>query len=39
VAWCGRNGFRSVALHASEDGRALYEELGFSGTNEMRLRL
>jgi GNAT superfamily N-acetyltransferase len=39
IAWCGENGFQSVALHASEFGRPLYEKLGFRGTNEMRLRL
>ena len=27
-----------VVLHASDDGRALYEQLGFVLTNEMRLR-
>jgi ribosomal protein S18 acetylase RimI-like enzyme len=37
ISWCRENGFRSVALHASEDGRALYERLGFKPTNEMRL--
>ena len=37
IAWCRENGFRSVALHASENGRALYERLGFRPTNEMRL--
>jgi len=37
IAWCRENGFCSVALHASEDGRALYERLGFKPTNEMRL--
>jgi len=37
IAWCRDNGFSSVALHASEDGRALYERLGFRPTNEMRL--
>jgi GNAT superfamily N-acetyltransferase len=37
VAWCRRSGFCSVALHASEDGRALYQRLGFRPTNEMRL--
>lgn len=37
IAWCRENQFRSVALHASEDGRALYEQLGFKPTNEMRL--
>lgn len=37
IDWCRRNGFRSVALHASEHGRGLYENLGFRATNEMRL--
>jgi len=37
IAWCRENEFCSVALHASEDGRALYERLGFKPTNEMRL--
>ena len=37
IAWCQEVGFCSVALHASEDGRALYERLGFKLTNEMRL--
>jgi hypothetical protein len=27
----------AVVLHASEEGRALYESLGFEETNEMRL--
>jgi GNAT superfamily N-acetyltransferase len=39
IAWCRDNGFRSVALHSSEYGRSLYEELGFKTTNEMRLML
>ena len=29
----------SLFLHASAEGRPLYEELGFEPTNEMRLRL
>ena len=37
--WCRGNGIRAVILHASEDGRALYEKLGFQPTNEMRLLL
>jgi GNAT superfamily N-acetyltransferase len=37
IAWCRQNEFCSVALHASENGRALYELLGFKPTNEMRL--
>ena len=39
VGWCKENGFQSVALHASEYGRSLYEKLGFRPTNEMRLKL
>jgi GNAT superfamily N-acetyltransferase len=31
-------GFASVSLHASDQGRHLYEQLGFVATNEMRLR-
>ncbi len=30
-------GIRRVVLHASTDGRRLYERLGFAPTNEMRL--
>jgi len=39
LRWCRDNGFHSVALHASEYGRPLYEKLGFRMTNEMRLKL
>jgi GNAT superfamily N-acetyltransferase len=39
VAWCRREGFATVSLHASELGRPLYKSLGFEPTNEMRLRL
>jgi GNAT superfamily N-acetyltransferase len=35
--WCAANRVEAVILHASPDGRALYESLGFSPTNEMRL--
>jgi GNAT superfamily N-acetyltransferase len=31
-------GVQRIVLHASEDGRRLYERLGFVPTNEMRLR-
>ena len=30
-------GIRRIVLHASEDGRRLYQRLGFVPTNEMRL--
>jgi GNAT superfamily N-acetyltransferase len=39
IAWCRAEGFKAVSLHASADGRALYESLGFEQTNEMRLKL
>ena len=39
LAWCRDNGIRAVILHASADGRRLYELLGFKSTNEMRLQL
>lgn len=39
IEWCRINGVDTVVLHASPDGRRLYESLGFEGTNEMRLRL
>jgi len=39
LEWCRENGIRAVILHASRDGRALYESLGFQRSNEMRLML
>jgi GNAT superfamily N-acetyltransferase len=39
IAWCSEHGFNAVSLHASEDGRSLYEAFGFKPTNEMRLVL
>jgi GNAT superfamily N-acetyltransferase len=38
LGWLKEQGFLSVSLHASDEGRHLYEELGFEATNEMRLR-
>jgi GNAT superfamily N-acetyltransferase len=35
--WCRANSLDTVILHASAEGRALYESLGFKATNEMRL--
>jgi GNAT superfamily N-acetyltransferase len=37
--WCGANAIDHVMLHSSVDGRHLYESLGFTPTNEMRLLL
>jgi GNAT superfamily N-acetyltransferase len=39
IAWCRQEGFEWVTLHASNDGRKLYESLGFKQTSEMRLEL
>lgn len=36
--WCRARSVSSVSLHASGDGRALYEHLGFEPANEMRLK-
>lgn len=36
---CRAEGFRSIMLHASDDGRPLYDSLGFEPTNEMRMML
>jgi GNAT superfamily N-acetyltransferase len=37
LEWCSANGVEAVILHASPEGRTLYESLGFTPTNEMRL--
>lgn len=39
ILWCRHRGFRAVTLDASDDGRALYEALGFRPTTQMRLDL
>jgi GNAT superfamily N-acetyltransferase len=36
LAWAASSGLETLVLHASEDGRRLYERLGFLATNEMR---
>jgi GNAT superfamily N-acetyltransferase len=36
IAWAREEGIARLVLHASDDGRALYEDLGFEPTNEMR---
>jgi GNAT superfamily N-acetyltransferase len=33
--WCYSNGVHIISLHASPDGRTVYEQLGFTPTNEM----
>ena len=39
IQWLRDQGFGSVVLHASDEGRPLYQSLGFRPTNEIRLRL
>jgi|SRR5579863_655070 GNAT superfamily N-acetyltransferase len=39
IEWCRHEGFAHLTLHASDDGRPLYESLGFETSNEMRLKL
>jgi len=36
MAWTRANGITSLVLHASAEGRRLYERLGFEQTNEMK---
>jgi len=38
VDWCKGNGIDFVFLHASKQGRAVYQRLGFIEGSEMRLR-
>ena len=37
--WCRERGIGRVSLHASDEGRLVYQRLGFASTNEMRLHL
>lgn len=37
LEWCLREGIDHVTLSASDEGRALYESLGFRTTREMKL--
>ncbi len=39
LSWCRENHIDTIILHASPEGRALYESMGFTATNEMRIRL
>jgi GNAT superfamily N-acetyltransferase len=36
IGWARRERVARLVLHASRDGRRLYEDLGFAPTNEMR---
>jgi hypothetical protein len=39
VTWCREEGLRFLYPHASDEGRPLYQSLGFVPSNEMRLQL
>lgn len=39
LEWCRENRIDTVILHASPDGKGLYESMGFAATNEMRIQL
>ena len=39
MEWLKAQGFPKVSLHASDEGRPLYESLGFEISNEMELKL
>ena len=39
LAWCRRESFPLVSLHASDEGRSVYTAIGFIPSNEMRLQL
>jgi GNAT superfamily N-acetyltransferase len=39
VEYCRAAGIKIVMLHASDQGRPIYEQIGFKQTNEMRLLL
>jgi GNAT superfamily N-acetyltransferase len=36
IDWCRDQGFGSIFLHASENGRPLYRAMGFQPTSELR---
>lgn len=37
IEWCHAQNITAISLHASDEGRPVYESLGFVATNEMRL--
>jgi|SRR5450432_1213391 len=39
LTWCKENGIDLAVLHASTDGRPLYQSMGFQNSNEMRIKL
>ena len=39
LKWCREKNYDRIVLHASKDGRPVYEGLGFEPSNEMRFKL
>jgi GNAT superfamily N-acetyltransferase len=39
LRWCRKHKYERIILHASKEGRAVYEAFGFEPTTEMRLNL
>jgi GNAT superfamily N-acetyltransferase len=39
IKWSRDNGFGRISLHASSQGKSVYEKFGFQQTNEMLLKL
>jgi ribosomal protein S18 acetylase RimI-like enzyme len=39
LVWCKEHEIPTVALHASDEGRSLYESLKFMASNEMKIQL
>ena len=38
LKWCKEKNYDRIVLHASKEGRSVYEGLGFEPSNEMRIR-
>ncbi len=38
IDWCKKHNYERIVLHASMEGRPIYEKFGFTPTDEMRLR-
>ncbi|HJT16092.1 MAG TPA: GNAT family N-acetyltransferase, partial [Thermoanaerobaculia bacterium] len=39
LSWCRAKGLRTISLHATPAGAALYEQFGFRKTSEMQVRI
>jgi GNAT superfamily N-acetyltransferase len=39
IKWSKEYGYDRISLHASKQGKSVYEKFGFQQTNEMRLKL